>query len=27
VRSHPEQYMWIHQRFKNRPEGEPPIYQ
>jgi KDO2-lipid IV(A) lauroyltransferase len=26
ARSHPEQYMWIHQRFKNRPEGEPPVY-
>ena len=26
VRIHPEQYMWIHQRFKNRPEGEPPMY-
>ena len=26
VRTHPEQYMWIHQRFKNRPDGEPPIY-
>ena len=26
ARVHPEQYMWIHQRFKNRPEGESPIY-
>lgn len=26
ARIHPEQYMWVHQRFKNRPEGEPPIY-
>ena len=26
ARHHPEQYMWIHQRFKNRPEGEPPLY-
>ena len=26
ARIHPEQYMWIHQRFKNRPEGEPPMY-
>jgi KDO2-lipid IV(A) lauroyltransferase len=26
ARVHPEQYMWIHQRFKNRPEGEPPMY-
>lgn len=22
----PEQYNWIHRRFKTRPEGEPPIY-
>ena len=26
VRIHPEQYMWVHQRFKSRPEGEPPMY-
>jgi len=23
----PEQYLWVHRRFKNRPEGEPDIYQ
>ncbi|MEE8365324.1 MAG: LpxL/LpxP family Kdo(2)-lipid IV(A) lauroyl/palmitoleoyl acyltransferase [Gammaproteobacteria bacterium] len=22
----PDQYVWIHQRFKTRPQGEPPIY-
>ena len=22
----PEQYMWVHKRFKNRPPGEPRIY-
>lgn len=22
----PEQYYWVHRRFKNRPEGEPAIY-
>ena len=26
VRMHPEHYMWIHQRFKTRPPGEPAIY-
>jgi KDO2-lipid IV(A) lauroyltransferase len=27
VRRHPEQYWWIHRRFKTRPEGEPPFYE
>ena len=22
----PEQYLWIHRRFKTRPEGEPSVY-
>ncbi len=22
----PEQYMWLHRRFKHRPEGEPSLY-
>jgi len=26
VRRNPEQYMWIHKRFKTRPPGEPAIY-
>ena len=26
VRWAPEQYWWIHRRFKTRPEGEPPFY-
>ena len=26
VRKHPDQYMWIHQRFKTRPPGEPQFY-
>ena len=26
VRSAPEQYWWIHRRFKTRPEGEAPFY-
>jgi KDO2-lipid IV(A) lauroyltransferase len=26
VREAPEQYLWVHKRFKTRPEGEPQIY-
>ena len=26
VREQPEQYMWLHRRFKNRPEGEMDFY-
>lgn len=26
VRLHPEQYLWAHRRFKNRPPGEPNLY-
>lgn len=26
VHSMPEQYFWVHRRFKTRPPGEPPIY-
>ena len=26
VRAAPSQYLWIHQRFKTRPPGEPPVY-
>ncbi|MDH3644627.1 MAG: lipid A biosynthesis acyltransferase [Gammaproteobacteria bacterium] len=26
VRQQPEQYLWIHRRFKTRPEGEPRPY-
>ena len=22
----PEQYYWVHRRFKTRPPGEPPVY-
>jgi Kdo2-lipid IVA lauroyltransferase/acyltransferase len=22
----PEQYLWVHKRFKTRPDGEPPVY-
>ncbi|HET7776705.1 MAG TPA: lipid A biosynthesis acyltransferase, partial [Azospira sp.] len=26
VRPRPEQYFWLHKRFKTRPEGEAPFY-
>lgn len=26
VRDHPENYLWVHRRFKTRPVGEAPIY-
>lgn len=26
VRENPADYLWVHRRFKTRPEGEPPIY-
>ena len=26
VREHPEQYLWVHKRFKTRPQGSPNIY-
>jgi len=26
VRENPEQYLWVHKRYKTRPEGEPPVY-
>ncbi len=26
VRAHPEQYLWVHRRFKTRPEGEARFY-
>lgn len=26
IQSMPEQYFWVHRRFKSRPDGEAPIY-
>ena len=26
VRNQPEQYYWVHRRFKTRPEGQPRVY-
>ena len=26
IREHPEQYLWIHRRFKKRPQGEAKLY-
>lgn len=26
IRRFPDQYLWVHRRFKSRPEGEPSVY-
>jgi len=26
IRAYPDQWVWVHARWKNRPKGEPPLY-
>jgi KDO2-lipid IV(A) lauroyltransferase len=26
IKDSPDQYYWVHKRFKTRPEGEPSVY-
>jgi len=26
VRAHPDQFLWVHRRFRTRPRGMAPVY-
>lgn len=26
IRAHPDEWLWVHKRWKNRPAGGPPVY-